>query len=76
MSTINSEKLLAVLQLRGFSRRRLARELDVSRSTIMWILSGKHNPSYFVAAGIAEALDLSERECLDIFFPRYSGMKG
>ena len=72
MSTIDYEKLIAALDLRGVSRRRLAQELDVSRSTIMRILSGKHRPSYFTANGIAEVLDLSGRECLEIFFPRYA----
>lgn len=72
MQTIDSEKLLRVLQQRGMSRRRLARELDVSRTTVTRILSKQNNPSHDVANRIAEVLNLSEQECLEIFFPRYS----
>lgn len=75
MPKINCEELIATLEKRGVSRRRLARELDVSRSTVMRILAGKNCPSYFIAHGITEALDLSEQECLDIFFPHYSADK-
>lgn len=75
MSNINCEALLAALEVRGVSRRRLARELDISRSTVLRILAGENRPSHFIAQSITETLDLSEEECLDIFFPRYAKRK-
>ena len=69
LDTIDTELLFTYFDKSGFTYTELAKNIGISRNTIHNILFGVTTPSHYVAAHLAEALDLSQEEFVTIFFP-------
>lgn len=66
---MNCNKLLGkVIEIFG-SQNACAIAIGVSRAYLNQLLKGKREFSYTMMSKLIEALDLTERETLDIFFP-------
>ena len=66
---MNSRKLLAKI-IECFGNQSMAAiTIGVSRSYLNQLINGKREFSYSMMVKIIEALNLTERETLDIFFP-------
>lgn len=66
---MNNKLLLERFKESGLSYSELADEICISRSTIRNIMFGHTNPSYYVLTNIAEALELTNEDIIEIFFP-------
>ena len=66
---MNSRKLLAKIVECFGSQNGCAITIGVSRSYLNQLINGKREFSYSMMVKIIEALNLTERETLDIFFP-------
>lgn len=54
----------------GLQSNELAYKAKVCRGTIHNVMMGATTPSQYVAANLAEALELSDEDLIRIFFPK------
>jgi len=73
---INTELLLDRFKQSGLKYIELAGIINVSRNTIHNIMSGRTNPSHYVAINLAKALDLTHEDIIAIFFPNIKVKEG
>lgn len=66
---MNNKLLRKRFKESGLSYKELADKIFISRSTIRNIMFGHTSPSYYVLINIAEALELTKEEIIEIFFP-------
>ena len=69
METIDNKKLLMLFEESDFTYTGLADDIGISRNTVHNIMFGHTSPSHYATAGLAEALDLSTEEIIEVFFP-------
>lgn len=69
MKTINNELLLNYIQESGLKYKEIASETMISRGTLYNISWGKNHPSYLVMSILADYLEFTKEEFLEIFFP-------
>jgi len=66
---INYELLLKRFNQSEFNYIELANHTAISRNTVRNVMVGRTNPSQYVAASLAEALELTQDDIIAIFFP-------
>jgi len=67
---MNNELLQEIFDRSGYTTTELANLVGISRNTVHNIMYGVTSPSYYVLAGLADVLELSNEEIMAIFFPK------
>ncbi len=67
MITIDFDLLKEIMKYKGYTYDRLSEQTQMSRSSIVNIVNGHANPTLFSIRRIAQVLELSNQDIIDIF---------
>lgn len=69
MKAINNELLFKYVEENGLSYTEIASEAMISKGTLYNILLRRNHPSYLITNILANYLELTKEEFVEIFFP-------
>lgn len=69
MKIINNELLFEYIKQTGLNYSDISKKTAISRNTLYNIMWGRNCPSYSVMTALADYLEFTQAEFIDIFFP-------